>query len=94
MAFETPEPASVKPVLTAPLGVTTAPVTLTYQAEGVQWFRVYVSRDGTRVLDTWTQSTSYAAGNLVSGSYAWWVGAWNPDRGETVWSDRKEFLVP
>ncbi len=94
MAFTTPDPAPGKPVLLAPIGATTAPVTFEYTAERAEWYRVYVTRNGSLVIDQWTQNTTFSGGMLPSGSYAWWIGAWNAKTGRTVWSDRGAFTIP
>ncbi len=92
--FETPDPSPTPPVLLTPEIVDTAAITLAYEASQVDWYRVYVLRNGSVVLDTWTASQMLDAGALSSGQYTWWVGAWNGRTGTTVWSERGAFIIP
>jgi len=58
------------------------------------WYRVYVSRGGSPVVDEWTQETSLESPVPLSpGDYAWWLGVWDPVTGRTLWSGRTDFQV-
>ncbi len=94
MEFHTPELAPSQPILISPVGATDSPVTLEYESERAEWYRVYVQSvsDG-MVHDFWTQDTTFDIGSLSSGMYAWWVGARNAASGRVVWSDRGDFEI-
>ncbi len=94
LAFSTPDPGPAKPVLIAPSGLVGSPVTFEYESARAQWFRIYVSRGGTAVIDRWTTSATFDGGTLRGGSYSWWVGGWNGVTDRVVWSDRGEFAIP
>jgi len=58
------------------------------------WYRVYVSRGGTPVVDEWTQGASLESPvQLSPGAYAWWLGVWDPAAGRTLWTGRTDFQV-
>ncbi len=59
------------------------------------WYRLYVSRDGSAVLDQWIQgATHYTPGfDLRAGDYRWWVAGWGPD-GLGPWSGATAFTLP
>ena len=82
------------PTLVSPVGATTSPVMLEYESARAEWFRVYVVRGGTVVLDRWTEDTTFDLGDRPSGNYSWWVAAWNAASGRTVWSGRGDFSIP
>jgi len=94
MAFSTPDPAPAMPTMIGPLGTTTSPVTFQYASARATWFRIYVSRSGTVVLDKWTESATLHTGVLGRGTYSWWVAGWNAVSGKTVWSEQGTFTIP
>ncbi len=94
MHFSAPDPAPAQPTLVSPVGEVDPPVTLEYESERAEWYRVYVQRVGAGMVhDDWTQDTNVDLGALPAGDYAWWVGAWNAAGGCVVWSDRGDFSV-
>jgi hypothetical protein len=59
------------------------------------WYRVYVNRGSTMALDKWTQGTSLPSpAALTAGEYAWWLGVYDAQTSQTIWSDRADFTVP
>ena len=59
------------------------------------WFRVYVNRGSTTVIDQWTTSASLLSPIILSsGSHSWWLGVWDFQSGRTIWSDRIDFWAP
>jgi formylglycine-generating enzyme required for sulfatase activity len=58
------------------------------------WFRIYASRGGTKVVDSWTQDGELISPeHLASGEYRWWLGVWDAVGKRTIWSDRMDFTV-
>ena len=58
------------------------------------WYRIYVSRGATKVLDQWMQGTSLPApAELSAGEHSWWIGVWDPLTRQTIWSNRSDFTV-
>ncbi len=55
------------------------------------WYQVWVERNGQKYIDTWTQSTHWSPGDWPSGSYEWWVRAYNGVHGS--WSSGKTFSI-
>jgi len=97
MAFSTPSADPAQPVLNGPEGAigTSEPLFDWQAAAQAIWYRVYVSRNGTMVIDQWTQATSLPSPvSLQSGPHRWWVGSWNNVTGKTVWSDHMDFSAP
>ncbi len=94
MMFETPSPLPSVPDLVSPIGNTVSPVTLLYTADQAEWYRVFVRTGEIVIIDAWTQDPTYELGALSAGTYGWWIGAWNAEAQQTVWSDRGEFMIP
>jgi hypothetical protein len=58
------------------------------------WYRLYVNRGATMVVDQWTQGESLLAPMALSwGVHSWWLGAWDARQNRTIWSDRMDFTV-
>jgi hypothetical protein len=59
------------------------------------WYRVYVNRGATQVIDQWTNGANLPSPvPLSSGAHSWWLGVWDAARSQIIWSDRADFTVP
>ena len=66
---------------------------LNFHVNGATWYRIYVSRAGTKVIDQWVQSSDWRTpSDLPPGDYDVWVRAWN-SCGLGDWSDSTPFTV-
>jgi hypothetical protein len=96
LEFSTPRADAQAPQPTSPRGSIgeTQPDFVWPAASRAEWYRVYLQRGATRVMNRWTQDTRLPCpAPLEPGAYAWWVGAWNEASGRTVWSERIDFTI-
>lgn len=86
-----------KVTLVSPQG-TTAQGTTVFKwntAARAEWYRVYVQKGATVVVDKWVEgATLYqVAAHHSPGTYTWWVCGWNSWEGYGPWSTPMEFAV-
>jgi hypothetical protein len=75
-------------------GPWTGPKAFSVPNQADAWYHIYVSRGSAKVLDQWTQGTSLSAPTTLStGAHSWWIGVWDPQTGQTIWSERSDFTV-
>jgi len=95
--FSAPDAHPAQPVLTAPSGLLTSNTPL-FQWKGTdkaEWYRLFVMRGSTKVVDRWTQDTSLPSPVLLrQGDHSWWVSAWNSVTKTQKWSQRMDFTTP
>lgn len=95
-------PAAPTPI--APMGdiATQTPTFRFSKVEGVQWYYLWLSSGGDKIIDQWYSADMICGATecevtpglvLPGGYYTWWVQGWSPYGGYSAWSAATDFTV-